>query len=125
MTLQELWNDSNIFHSVPLSPVLSRRGLLRSRPPNGQRAVLNAHIYGRYPIEDSTLEQLKGYYAENEKGKLNWFFKREASKAERKPRTPKGEAQPTEAVEEQPAQEVQPAKRGRRSSKKQIEEVAA
>ena len=115
MTLQELWNDSNIFHSVPLSPVLSRRGLLRSRPPNGQRAVLNAHIYGRYPIEDSTLEQLKGYYAENEKGKLNWY----------KPRTPKEEAQPTEAVEEQPAQEAKPAKRGRRSSKKQVEEVAA
>ena len=55
------------------------------------------------------------------KGKLNWFFKREASKAERKPRTPKEEAQPTEAVDEQPAQEAKPAKRGRRSSKKQVE----
>ena len=110
MTLQELWNDSNIFHSVPLSPVLSRIGLLRSRPPNGQRAVLNAHIYGRYPIEDSTLEQLKAYYAENEKGKLNWF----------KPRTLKEEGTP-----EQPAEDAKPVSRGRRSSKKQVEEVAA
>ena len=68
----------------------------------------------QFPIEDSTLEQLKAYYAENEKGKLNWF----------KPRTPKEEAQPTEAVEEQPAEDAQPKKRTRRT-KKQIEEVAA
>ena len=68
----------------------------------------------QYPIEDSTMEQLKSYYAENEKGKLQWY----------KPRTPKEEAQPTEAVEEQPAPEAKPAKRGRRS-KKQKEEVAA
>ena len=68
----------------------------------------------QYAIEESTLEQLKSYYAENEKGKLQWY----------KPRTPKEEAQPTEAVEEQPAPEAKPTRRGRRS-KKQIEEVAA
>ena len=68
----------------------------------------------QFPIEDNTLEQLKGYYAENEKGKLNWY----------KPRTPKEEAQPTEAVEEQPAEDAKPKKRTRRT-KKQIEEVAA
>lgn len=67
----------------------------------------------QFPIEDNTLEQLKSYYAENEKGKLNWY----------KPRTPK-EAQRTEAVEEQPAEDAQPKKRTRRT-KKQIEEVAA
>ena len=69
----------------------------------------------QFPIEDSTLEQLKAYYAENEKGKLNWF----------KPRTPKEEAQPTEDTAEQPAEDAKPARRGRRSSKKQVEEVAA
>ena len=68
----------------------------------------------QFPIEDNTLEQLKSYYAENEKGKLNWY----------KPRTPKEEAQPTEAVEEQPTEDAQPTKRTRRT-KKQIEEVAA
>ena len=71
----------------------------------------------QYPIEDSTMEQLKSYYAENEKGKLQWY----------KPRTPKEEAQPTEALEapaEVPALEHQTAKRGRRRSKK-TEEVAA
>ena len=67
----------------------------------------------QFPIESNTLEQLKSYYAENEKGKLQWY----------KPRTPQ-EAQPTEAVEEQPAPEAKPKRRGRRS-KKQIEEVAA
>ena len=70
----------------------------------------------QFPIEDSTLEQLKAYYAENEKGKLNWY----------KPRTPKEEAQPTEVTaEEQPAEEAKPKRRGRRSTKKQVEEVAA
>ena len=66
-------------------------------------------------IDDATLEQLKAYYAENEKGKLNWF----------KPRTPKEEAQPTEDTAKQPAEEAKPKRRGRRCSKKQVEEVAA
>ena len=71
----------------------------------------------QYPIEDSTMEQLKSYYAENEKGKLQWYKPRQ--KAE----------QPTEGeapAEEQPkdALEHQPAKRTRRS-RKQTQEVAA
>ncbi len=71
--------------------------------------VLKARTGGS--IDDDTMKTLQVFYAENEKGKLNWY----------KPRKKEAAAESTEVAA--PAMEHQPAKRRGRPAKKQ-EEVA-
>ncbi len=76
--------------------------------------ILKARTQGS--IDADTMRTLKEFYAENEKGKLNWY----------KPRQKK-EEQPTEAAAEDAAKAEQPKKRGRKpaASKNNKVEVAA
>ena len=87
-------------------------------------------------IDGDTLQALKSYYAENEKGKLQWYKPRrkaEQTTEEGQPAAEVAVEEPVEAVceaaaEVQPTPTEQPEKprRTRRSSKKQVTgEVAA